>query len=553
MLEQSVRRALIFLAIALSVAFTIRQNRTSLPKIVILRFALPFALFLSLVLPITYQSVAASFRRFRRKLPASPVARVAAVFGIPASLGFTAWQLYRTPLALVAGLLASMPVMLWHFLVRISKLACPETLASYIRACAAFLIGIALATGFVVGINFVVNRAMINAHAVAYKESPLDKSLPWHAPAPLPVAIANPEGKRSALQGQPTSRETASAPMPAPSALFDLSDATLNPVQPATTTSRAGARLFVNPEDDQFLADLGKNAQPWIKQVSRPEGQSPFDFLIVPDEASPYVGFVTLNSRSPATRRLGVGLLINSRIRRAESFDITNDANPHVFPHDYLLNSEGTLLLHINGLAVEMISTATHRKDNFPLTVPDRAPGDKLLPQLAGMTRDHGVLVRWSSATATEQIVQRYSYTTRQLTDTSEVHDALLATESSAVSVSPTGPIWLASIVAPMQRPLSICLINVGNSHGAFNSAAMPAAVRDLSDYEHVELAFSPDASQFGLLLTDRSQAVVYIWKSNDLSATPLKVTPPMLSPALASSHVAGPRIRWIDNLAAPG
>jgi hypothetical protein len=562
--------ALGLIAVVWSATQTFSGNDTGRGWVAPLRFGAAAILYVLLITPLTYYAVTSSFRKMRRSLPPNPLSRVATTFALPACLAFVFWQVSEGIGGLITGLIMGLVLMAAVFWL-LFRLDPQEAANAYAKACGFFVAGTIASALIVMGASSVINHAMIEAHAVAFKESPLGAALAWKAPEP----IARPQPKPSddsvatAEGSQPPPRSTASVaqvtraeaanssqpatppdviPIPSPP-VEQIVNAPSSP--PSNVKPDRSSELFVNPDDDQFVANLRKNSRPWIKQISRPNNPAPYDLFMAPNGPSPYVGLVALDPTTPSLRRFSVGYASDTGFRRSGSLNLyDNEPGTQSFAHDYLLTSDGTALLHLRGREVEIIATGQDHHDSIRLTPPDRRTGANLSPQLVGLARDQSFVVRWSAVDALEEVIQRYSYATRKIISSGEIANATLAADVSALSSNLTGPVWFASIQSQAGKRPAIYLFNVTSSRGDLKTAMLPADVQDMTHYDHVELAFSPNASRIALMLCEGDRATVFEWGCEMLGGAALRVTVPALSTAAAGAHCTGTRICWIDELA---
>ena len=178
--------ALGLIATLLCASQVISANETGRNWVSILRFGLIALLYLALIVPITYKTVAVCFQKLRRIQPPNAMARVAATFAMPTALAVVFWQASGGIGGLITGLIMGLVMMAAVFWL-LFRLTPQEAANSYAWTGGLFVGATTIAVLIVMGANAAVNRAMMDAHATAFRESPLGAALAWTPPEPAPV------------------------------------------------------------------------------------------------------------------------------------------------------------------------------------------------------------------------------------------------------------------------------------------------------------------------------------------------------------------------------
>lgn len=570
--------ALGLIAAVLCVAQIFSQNETGRTWIALLRMLIVGVLYFALIVPITNKTITTTFQKLRRFLPPNPLSRVAATFALPAAFAVVFWQGIGGIGGIATGLLIGLVLMAAVFWL-LFRLTPQEAANAYAWASGMFLGSTLVAALILIGISAAVNRVMIEAHATAFRESPLGAQLAWTTPEPAPIkkladpapqisdnavaSVANSAStKKPTPKPAPLVKEAPSDPAPTPgttpgtaAAVSESVPASSPPVAAVTNVAATppapdSAPLFANPEDDQFVVNLRKKSVPWIKQVSRANSQGPFDFIVSSFSTAPYLGMVTLDPNAVALRKFSVGSINDTGMRRTSTVEISDGAGtPRSFSRDYFLTPDGNGLLHVQGSEIQIIHMGQKERDTFPLVTPIRQTTGTVTPQIVGLARDQTVVVRWSGASSSEQFVQRYSYATRKPLEAGGMFNCSIANDVTAVSSNSEGPIWFASVITqPGKRP-SLALYNASAANGiGGKNTPLPSEVSDLTHYD-AELAFAPNAGKIVLMLADSDHTIIYEWVTASLLSPSLHLSLPPLPPTVTTGHVVGPRVRWINDL----
>jgi len=277
--------------------------------------------------------------------------------------------------------------------------------------------------------------------------------------------------------------------------------------------------VFVNPDDDSFMDSIRKANLPWVKSVSRADGQVPFDFTISPSGQSQFIGLVNAADAPRMHVRLApanVGLP-----------DIT-DESPELqtFGARFLLTNDGGAILHIRGNnQLEMNATAENRHQTAAVEIP---PSQKvqLAPSLVGVMRDNNVLVRWSAPQCQEQFLYRYDYLSnakisRMALKTPYTSPDICAVSSNAKDIVLYG--WLSQSPA---KPPRLNMVNVSATSATVQTRTgdLPADVMDVTVYDHGEIAFSPNGKSVAMVLEQGDNAKVMAWSTTSSTVNPLLV-----------------------------
>jgi hypothetical protein len=530
---------------------TFGANNTGLGWVPVLRLGVVALLYLALVVPLTYKAVVVSFRGMRRLLPPSPGMRTVMTFALPAAFGYEMWQASGGAIGFFMGLilgLALMAVVYW-LLFRLN----PEEAAnSYAKVAGTFLAGCAVSALILVGANAVLNKAMISEHGGSIlKESPLGEPLAWNwqEPAPAPVRptdrqVATPQPEQAVPQPKPsTPVNTQVAVTTEPSTPVAVATETTvrENVEPVVNPPKQDkSTVFVNPDDDSFTDSIRKNNFPWVKSITRADGQATFDYTVSSSGQSQFIGLV----KSDGAKGRTVMLAPMSAAVPPFQDDLNEDAT---FGARYVLTNDGKALIHLKAdNMVEVIATAENRHETIPLEMPHSTV--PLRPTLVGTSKGTTFVVRWAAPQATEQYVYRYDYLTKmKLSKATIPKDPFTTPAVCAVSDSESSPIlyaWLSQF--PGHAPM-VKIVNLQANAASMTprAATFPVDIGDVTLFERGELAFSPDASMVALVLEQGNTARVLAWGTgNPVNSPGVRVTCACPS---ATGHVRGPSVRWIN------
>jgi hypothetical protein len=554
--------ALSLIAAVWCISTTFSNNTSGKTWVPLVRIAIVAALFILLVLPVTYKVVKGQFKQMLRLLPPNPRFRVAATFALPAALGYFFWLNIGSVAGLLTGLILGLVLVAAVFWL-LMRLEPQEAATVFAWAAGAFLITIAISGGILAGASALLNQAMISAHEIGFLESPLGGPLAWTAPTPPPVkppkidlnsgfdhvASSNPPAsqpyKNVAINNQDT------APADAPTTQVAVAPPPGEGVSNPPPKKSIDANLFGNPDEDSFVAGIRQSNMPWVYRVTRPDAQSSFDYMLNPIGTSSFVGLV--NSDGQMKVKLGqvtgnsygetpTPILLNAEIR-----------DPEVFASEYSLSADGKVLLHLQGFQVQVIPTGDTQRSFINLMQP-QFHGAPLKPTLLGAIRETGdpqFVVRWTAANC-EQYVQRYSYTIqngRNLLSNAFIKDPPAPLDACAVSTNPNDQIFYATLFERPGKPPQIRAYNLSSASSDSRPGSMPSAVQDLSDFEHAEIAFSPDGKKVALLLEKGDEGRVTQWS----------IGTPMLTLSFSATckvptriELTGKRgrgLQWLNNL----
>lgn len=552
------------------------NNETGRSWVPLLRVAIVFLLYLGLVVPLTYKSVTMHFAKMRRLLPPSPWWRTALTFALPTAMGYVFWQASGGTGGFITGLLLGIVLMaaVYWLLFRLTP---QESANGYAAAAGTYLVGCTLGALLVVGASALLNKAMVSEHAgTIFKESPLGSALAWDVSAPAPAAPAKrgaPEQPAYASSGRPpapapkspdaqpgssnltTGPRDTSQPPPAATQAVAVATPTetvaiepvSNPTPPPTTRERP--EIFVNPDEDSFLDSIRKGNHPWVKSVTRADGQTPFDLTLSPTGPSAIIGLVKSDAAG-TTRKITLGPGAGAAL--ADVIDDQPDVQ--TFNTRFVLTPDGRALLHIRNNALELIATADNHRETIALESPPSSGGVMLRPSIVGVMRDANVVVRWSAPQCAEQYIYRYAYLTnltKSKINRMKISDPNTLPDVAAVSTNATGPVfygWLSQL--PGKRPV-LKMLNITATAAVQTPrvGAIPADIGDASSYERGEIAFSPDGLKVAMLLEQSGSARVLEWGTSE--PVPLNLKLALAAPAQAdvAGRVRGPALRWLNNL----
>jgi hypothetical protein len=489
------------------ISTTFSNNTSGKSWIALVRTALVLGLFLLLVAPITYKVVKGQFRQMLRLLPPNPRFRLAATFALPAALGYFFWLNIGSVGGLVTGLILGLVVVAPVFWL-LMRLDPQEAATAYAWAGGIFLLMVASSGGILAGGSALLNQAMISAHAVAYHESPLGGPLAWTTPTPPPVRGPKLDlnagsdqivSKRPQAATQPAVAAETQAPSVAPATQMAVVSPPLEEVSNSSPKKPADNGLFVNPDEDSFVAGIKQSNLSWVNHVSRPASQSSFDFTLSPVGASSYIGLISTDGQF----KFKLGEL--SSISYAESTRVIplyeSNKDPEVFGTLYALSDDGKALLHLTGSQVQVIPTGGSGSDGafIPLITPQMQSA-QLKPTLLGAIRNSEFVIRWS-APSCEQWVQRYSYVLHKALSSGQIKEEPAALDGAAVSPNLEQQIFYGTLLEMPGKAPQVRVFNLTSASMEPRAGALPASIRSLSDYEHAELAFSPDGKRVALLL----------------------------------------------------
>jgi hypothetical protein len=541
---------------------TFGSNDTDRLWVPVLRLGVVGLLYLGLVIPITYRAMRISFRAMRRLTPPNPGMRTALTFALPAALGYEMWQASGGAGGFFMGLIlgvAMMAVVYW-LLFRLNQ---QETANSYARVAGTFVAGCAVSAVIVVAASAILNRAMVAEHAgLMFKESPLGEPLAWNTPKPEPKPVVRPAEERVATPQPPEP----AIPRPNPSSPAGGGNTQVarntDPSPPAGVApeptvrgngvvepvvnppSRTKTDVFVKPDEDSFTDSIRRNNFPWVKSITRADGQATFDFTVSSSGQSQFIGLVSL----PDGRLVRQILLAPMNAAVPVFQDDLEQAG--TFGARYVLTNDGKALIHLRAdNTVRVIPTAENRQDLISLEAPVSAIPTR--PSLVGTSKGATFVVRWAAPQTTEQFVYRYDYLAKmKLSKTSIPKDPYTTPAVFAVSDSESSPVLYAWLSQFPGRPPQVRIVNLTASSGSMStrSATFPADISDVTLFERGEMSFSPDGSMLAMVLEQGNTARVMAWSTaNPVNSPAVRLTCKCPSSSEMGGHVRGPSVRWIN------
>ena len=512
--------ALVLISGVWCISTTFSNNTTGKAWISLVRIAFVTGIFLLLVAPVTYRVVKGQFKEMLRLLPPNPRFRVAATFALPAALGYFFWLNIGSVVGLATGLVLGLVLVAAVFWL-LMRLDPQEAATAFAWAAGAFLLAVAIGCGILVGASALLNQAMISAHSVGYRESPLGTPLAWTPPSPPPAKhptnvntnpgsdeIAN---SKQSVTSQPVKvavddrDQTTTAP---PATQVAVTSPPADDVSNPQPKKNPNEGIFVNPDDDSFVAGIKQSNLSWVNHVSRPSAQSSFDFTLSPIGTSSFIGLISTDGQY----QFKLGELTSSSYAEATKVIPLNESikDPEVFAAQYSLSADGKVLLHLRSPQVQVIPTGASEGAYVTLMVPSFRTS-ALKAMLVGAIREPEFVIRWSAPNC-EQYVQRYSYVTKgPLSNPMMIKEPPASLDACAVSANPEQQIFYAGLFEPAGRP-QVRVFNLTSASPDWRPGLLPAAIRSMADFDHAELAFSPDGKKIALLLEKGDEGKVFEW-----------------------------------------
>jgi len=545
-----------------TIAETFARNSTGSAWIALLRITVVAVLYFAIVVPLMFVSVRWAFAGLRRKLPPSPMLRVAATFAMPVALGYVFWLVSETTGGFVTGILMGVVFMAAVFWL-LFRLSAEEAASAFAKVGGAFLVGTALSIALLMAVNYGVNRAMLAQNATGdLNESPLGEGLAWGTPPPpVKPALARHQSEPSSIapatppsspatvvtQPQPPSQPVANNQMPNAS---PSSPPTVNPtsaLRASTITpplpSRAGtdaspaasansdpelrSNLFntsssvQKPAQDSLVNKIAQAKLPWVLEVARPTDESTYEQTLSPLTSSVYMGFVTASSSGG--KQLEACNFTPPNDRGAISLGNAPAASP--LPGRCAISPNGRYILRL-------VRGSDWKVQIDPLLDPDAAKSDPIVlaaprsgafgvsasddrlfaPELLGVLPDDRFLVRWTKPDV--QVLLIYVVGARDGLPSLKFNlEASLA--PGIYAVSDDGQWFATPVKTTLEPALQLSSLT--------RAAAQPITLtlKDVHDpplaqWGWAGLAFSPDGKQLAALLEHDGVGNVHCWTIPD-------------------------------------